>query len=137
MALVKMYRKRKSCRWRRNRDNFAAIHQSITRFLLIKLEYSRTYLGHLRFIVPLCRMSRNHRYPVPHCMECLLFRRGARKVNASVASVSPWGEFGQVMHERPCKPRVSGANLPIRERAPKVPWQYDPVNGHRRTMALH
>jgi hypothetical protein len=47
------------------------------------------YCRQQRFIVPLCRMSKNHRYPVPQCMECLLFRRGPRNVDVSVAPVSP------------------------------------------------
>jgi hypothetical protein len=34
-------------------------------------------------------MRRDHRYAAPQYMECLLFCRGPRKVNASVAPVSP------------------------------------------------
>jgi hypothetical protein len=55
-------------------------------FSLYPSGYSCPYFRQLRFIVPLCRMSRAHRYPVPQCMECPLFRFGP---NAPVASVSP------------------------------------------------
>jgi hypothetical protein len=46
-------------------------------------------------------MSRDHRYAVPQCMECLLFRQGPRKVDISVASsFFHVSDVGNVMHER-------------------------------------